>query len=244
MADGVGVYTTIRFGVLTLIYPIKIYNKENKLVKEFDSNQALKLFIGDTYVISEQDRKDFWDRVWIEKTGPDEPESCGPLKYKKRKLDQIVKCKFCNTEIVTASKRRKWCSPLCKTRFKNKEDPKEVKEVKEPVPELPKENSFVVKCTNCRKEIRTTSQNRKWCTEKCRKSFKRLDYKESEIEWEIVRGAPYAYHVYLNYKPKNMIIHQASEHNMIQAKEFCIRELKWRLKNWDEYQKSRVREED
>ena len=230
-----------------MIYPIKIYNKNNKVIKEFDAKEALQMFIGDTYQVSKVERKEFWDREWSNKNGVAQSEKCGPIKYKKRKRDRVIKCEFCSGEVITSSDRRKWCSDLCRNRSKKKEDPNAIVEaelITQLVTNNLMENSFLVKCKNCRKEVRTTSPKRKWCTEKCRKSFKRLAYKEDEIEWEIERGAPYAFHVYLHYKPKNMTIMQASEHNMIQAKEFCIRELEWRLKNWDEYQKSKVRDED
>lgn len=229
-----------------MIYPIKIYDKENKIVKEYDENEALQMFIGDTYNVSKYEKNNFWDRIWIEKTGTIKPETCGPIKYKKRKKDQIVKCKNCQTELVTASRRRKWCSMLCKSRYIKKQNSQE--EHPNPIniklPEDPMENSVLIKCKNCGKNVRSKSPTRKWCTESCRKKFKKLGFTSNEIEWELKRCDPYPFHVYLHYKPKNMTIMQVSEHSIYEAKHFCLRELKWRLKNWDEYQKSRVRDDD
>jgi len=78
---------------------------------------------------------------------------------------------------------------------------------------------------------------------KSKRQSEEIEFTENEIEWEIERGKPYAYHVYLHYKPKNMTIMQVSECSIIEAKKFCLQELKWRLKNWDEYKKSTVRDD-
>jgi hypothetical protein len=64
------------------------------------------------------------------------------------------------------------------------------------------------------------------------------------IEWTVERGKPYAYHVYLHYKPKNMTIEQVSDHSISSAKKYCLNELKWRLKHWNEYKKSTMKDDE
>jgi hypothetical protein len=68
--------------------------------------------------------------------------------------------------------------------------------------------------------------------------------KMDEIEWQIERGKPYAYHVYCYYKPKDMTIMQVSDVSLSQAKNYCLQELKWRLKHWEDYIKSTMRDLD
>ena len=71
-----------------------------------------------------------------------------------------------------------------------------------------------------------------------------LDVDENELEWTEKLDSPYTFHAMLLYKPINMEIEQASEHSMAEAKAHCIKELAWRMKHWDEWQKSCVRESD
>ena len=67
---------------------------------------------------------------------------------------------------------------------------------------------------------------------------------EEELEWNEKQNAPYKYHAILTYKPANMFIEQASENSMAEARGYCIRELGWRMKHWEDWQKSGVRESD
>jgi len=64
---------------------------------------------------------------------------------------------------------------------------------------------------------------------------------DSDLEWTKERDAPYRYHVKLLHKPTGMEIEQASESAFSEAKTYCLRELHWRLRNWDEYKQSMVR---
>jgi|21_taG_2_1085346.scaffolds.fasta_scaffold15573_3 hypothetical protein len=68
--------------------------------------------------------------------------------------------------------------------------------------------------------------------------------KMEDIEWQVERGKPYAYHVSCYYKPKDMTIMQVSDASISQAKNYCLKELSWRLKHWKEYIKSTMRDLD
>lgn len=237
-----------------MIYPIKIYDKENKLVRTYDEKEALRLFVGDTYTVSDGDRKQFWNRVWTENKGQSSGETCGALKLKKPRKSRIFNCKFCDNEIKTTSPTRKWCNSFCRDKYRRRhktmKTQPEYEENKIFLEELKldPEKTFVIKCKNCTKEVVTTSLSRIWCSDACRQQFKRMaqeiQINEEDMEWEIERDNPYPYHVYLYYRPKQMKIEQVSEHGIYEAKHFCIKELKWRLKNWDEYVRSRVRVEE
>ena len=64
---------------------------------------------------------------------------------------------------------------------------------------------------------------------------------DSDLEWTKERNAPYRYHVKLLHKPTGMTIEQASESAFCEAKTYCLKELQWRLKNWESYSQSMVR---
>jgi hypothetical protein len=227
-----------------MIYPIKVFDRDNNLVKEYDFKESLEMFAKENYTISDYERKNFWGRVWSDKNDPVTPDKCRPSRYKSRKKQRVINCLFCKAEIITASSRKKWCSDFCRKQF-NKPKKEEVIQKDDSMLNAEiKKNSKLVNCKNCRQDFYSAGANSKWCSDKCRQSFKRMGYTDEEIEWQIERCNPYAYHVYLTYKPKNMTIMQVSEHSMVQAKEFCIRELKWRLRNWAEYTKSLVRDFD
>tara|TARA_R110002167_G_scaffold59891_1_gene169626 strand:- start:3898 stop:4101 length:204 start_codon:yes stop_codon:yes gene_type:complete len=66
--------------------------------------------------------------------------------------------------------------------------------------------------------------------------------KLEDIEWRIEKGKPYAYHAYCYYKPKDMTIVQVSDTSLSDAKGYCIKELQWRLKHWDDYKKSTMQD--
>jgi hypothetical protein len=68
-----------------------------------------------------------------------------------------------------------------------------------------------------------------------------LNISESDISWSVRNNAPYRYHVDLHHFPTEMLIEQVSDTALSHAKESCMIELTWRLKNWEEYQQSRVR---
>lgn len=71
-----------------------------------------------------------------------------------------------------------------------------------------------------------------------------LNTDEGLIEWEVRRNCPYPYHVDMHYKPKNMTISQVSDYSISHAQEYCLKELKWRLKNWNAYIKSTLNEDE
>lgn len=71
-----------------------------------------------------------------------------------------------------------------------------------------------------------------------------LSVDESDLEWSDKLDSPYSYHVVLHHKPTGMEIEQASECSFLEAKSHCMKELQWRLKHWDEWKKSKVRESD
>jgi len=62
-----------------------------------------------------------------------------------------------------------------------------------------------------------------------------------DIEWIKEKNKKYTYHMTLHHIPTGMHIEQASERAWSEAKESCLMTLQWRLDNWDEYVKSRVR---
>lgn len=240
-----------------MIYPIKVFDKDNKLVKEYDFKESLEIFAKENYTISDYERQNFWGRMGSDNNdsatpGKDRPSKHNSLKKNKdlyfnhhsRKKEWIINCWFCKAEIITTSARKKWCSDFCRKQFNKPKKEEGVQKEKPMLSTKTKQKNKLVNCTNCRQDFYSAGANSKWCSDKCRKSFRRMGYTDEEIEWEIQRCNPYAYHVYLTYKPKNMTIMQVSEHSMVQAKEFCIRELKWRLRNWAEYTKSLVRDFD
>jgi len=61
---------------------------------------------------------------------------------------------------------------------------------------------------------------------------------DADLRWEEEKYRPYNYHVTMHHLPTGMEIEQASDCSYAAAKGYCLRELKWRLKNWDEYKKS------
>ena len=61
---------------------------------------------------------------------------------------------------------------------------------------------------------------------------------DADLSWSQVKHNPYSYHVTMHHIPTGMDIEQASDCSYAAAKGYCLRELKWRLKNWDEYKKS------
>ena len=65
-------------------------------------------------------------------------------------------------------------------------------------------------------------------------------FKKSEVIFEEKLNAPYRFHATLTYLPTGMEIEQASENSMAEAKEYCMKELRWRLKNWGNYDRSAV----
>jgi protein subunit release factor A len=67
-----------------------------------------------------------------------------------------------------------------------------------------------------------------------------MEYKLADVVFERADDAPYRYHIILHHLPTGMEIEQASEHSAQEARNFCIRELKWRLTHWEEYQRSAV----
>ena len=67
-----------------------------------------------------------------------------------------------------------------------------------------------------------------------------LQMDESDIDWDIRMNDPYRYHAVLTHKSTGMVIEQVSECSKAEAKTFCLKELKWRFKNWEEYNKSLV----
>ena len=77
-----------------------------------------------------------------------------------------------------------------------------------------------------------------------RKTKLGIDVDEDELEWTENRDSPYRYHAKLLYKPINMEIEQASDNSMAEAKGYCVKELGWRMKHWEDWQKSGVRESD
>ena len=62
-----------------------------------------------------------------------------------------------------------------------------------------------------------------------------LQMDESDIDWDIRRDDPYRYHAVLTHKATGMVIEQVSDCSKAEAKTFCLKELKWRFKNWEEY---------
>ena len=62
-----------------------------------------------------------------------------------------------------------------------------------------------------------------------------------DISWSFEKDKPYKYHAILHHHPTGMSIEQANERGWAEAKDACLKVLKWRLANWKEYQKSRVR---
>ena len=67
------------------------------------------------------------------------------------------------------------------------------------------------------------------------------DIKDSDLEWTKEKDAPYRYHIKLLHKPTGMEIEQASENTFSEAKTYCLKELQWRLRNWEAYSQSMVR---
>lgn len=67
------------------------------------------------------------------------------------------------------------------------------------------------------------------------------EIKDSDLEWTQERDAPYKYHMKLLHKPTGMEIEQASDASFAEAKTCCLKELQWRLKNWESYSQSMVR---
>jgi len=64
--------------------------------------------------------------------------------------------------------------------------------------------------------------------------------KKSEVIFEDRLNAPYRFHATLTHLPTGMEIEQASENSMSEAREYCMKELKWRLKHWENYERSAV----
>ena len=62
-----------------------------------------------------------------------------------------------------------------------------------------------------------------------------------DISWSFEENKKYKYHAILHHHPTGMSIEQANERGWAEAKDACLKVLKWRLANWKEYQKSRVR---
>ena len=88
--------------------------------------------------------------------------------------------------------------------------------------------------------LRSVRKNREgW--KKNPKDYRHIYISECDIEWVKEKNRPYKYHIKLIHKPTNMCIEQASERNWQEAKDSCLMTLKWRMANWDEYLKSRVR---
>ena len=71
-----------------------------------------------------------------------------------------------------------------------------------------------------------------------------IEILDSDIEWMLEEGKPYRYHATLIYKPLGMEIEQASEASFSEAKGSCLKELRWRLTHLEEYNKSKVRDEN
>ncbi len=68
-----------------------------------------------------------------------------------------------------------------------------------------------------------------------------LQMDDDELSWEIRKDDPYKYHATLTHRSTGMVIEQVSEVSKSDAKIRCFKELKWRLKYWDDYTKARIR---
>ncbi|MZH02803.1 MAG: hypothetical protein F3745_05235 [Nitrospinae bacterium] len=71
-----------------------------------------------------------------------------------------------------------------------------------------------------------------------------LEVDESDLEWEEKQNAPYRYHAFLRHKPTDMVIEQVSEGSIAEAKGYCLKKLRWKIKHWDEWKASGVRESE
>ncbi len=72
----------------------------------------------------------------------------------------------------------------------------------------------------------------------------KINWDEKDIEWEKEINIPYRYHAHLHHKPTGEKIEQASETSFADAKVNCLKELSWRLAHWDEYQASKIKDND
>ena len=52
----------------------------------------------------------------------------------------------------------------------------------DPTTAIPSARTFSVQCPQCGKEVLTTAHNRKWCSDKCRKQYKR-EYNAGSITY-------------------------------------------------------------
>ena len=64
-----------------------------------------------------------------------------------------------------------------------------------------------------------------------------MNLNEADLGWTEKQNSPYRYHAILQYKPTGMEIEQASETSYSEARGYCLKELHWRFKHWDEYRK-------
>jgi len=68
--------------------------------------------------------------------------------------------------------------------------------------------------------------------------MKFIPYDENDFEWLRERDKKFKYHVTLTHKPTGNYIEQAGERCWQEAEHQCREIMKWRLRNWAEYQRT------